>query len=165
MATFFFKLRESEKYHLDTVKTPKQVPMNYIYEFGIGQWVWDLYRNGPMLLGFWGGLGDPEVCARLSGNSNAADWMMPSGVVSQACENMIQRSFRGLSVTVNLIMYISCVFLTFATVRQWLVGKAMAKTFAHEFYKMQALSETMVNTSAAITEGTKDRREFTKAVF
>ena len=121
--------------------------MNSLYEFGIGQWVWDLYRNGPMLLGFWGGLGDAEVCARMSGNSNAIDWVISSGLVSQACENMIQRSFRGLSVTVNLVMYISCVFLCFATLRQWLVGRAMAKTFAHEFYKMQLSDSALAITS------------------
>ena len=112
--------------------------MNALYEFGIGRWLWDLYRNGPLLLGFWGGLGDPEVCSRMAGNSNAFDWVSSSGVVSQACENMIQRSFTGLSVTVHLLLYVTCVLLLFATLRQWLVAKVMAKTFAYEFYKMQA---------------------------
>ena len=110
--------------------------MNVLYEFGIGRWLWDLYRNGPMFLGFWGGLGDAEVCARLSGNSNASDWIL-FNTVTRACENMIQRSFRGLSVTVNAIMYVTCIILLLATLRQWLVAKAMAKTFAHEFFRLQ----------------------------
>ena len=114
--------------------------MNMLYEFSIGRWLWDLYRNGPLLLGFWGGLNDAEVCSRMSGNSNAYDWLANNGMATQACENMIQRSFQGLSVTINSLMYVTAVMLVFATLRQWLVAKIMAKTFAYEFHKMQTFT-------------------------
>ena len=116
--------------------------MNVLYEVSIGRWLWDLYRNGPLRLGFWGGLGDAEVCARMAGNSNAADWVVCQGVVTHACEHMIRRSFQGLTVTIHLVMYVACVVVLLATLRQWVLAKVTAKTFAYEFYKLQAFGGT-----------------------
>lgn len=118
--------------------------MNRLYEIGIGSWLWDLFRSGPMSLGFWGGLADAEVCARMTVNTHAVDWMTihPSGFsASPACVNMINRSFESFSIVVQLGLYIACVCMVLASVRQWLMSKAMAKTFARELHAIMFLEQ------------------------
>lgn len=107
--------------------------MESVYNIFIGKWLWLLYRKGPISLGFWGGLQDAEVCARMAGNSEVFDWMHGSGVVADRCLNMISRAFQSFSVTVQLVLYIGCFYMTVSTVRQWI----LIKTFAHELAHLQ----------------------------
>ena len=113
--------------------------MNRLYDIGVGRWLWDLYRSGPMSLGFWGGLADAEVCARMTVNTQALDWMsvgVDGFSPSPACVSMILRSFESLSVVVQIGLYLTCICMCVATLRQWLVSKTMARTFAREFHSL-----------------------------
>jgi hypothetical protein len=111
--------------------------MDLLYNAIIGSWLWKLYRSGPMSLGFWGGLADAEVCARMAGNSEAMDWMVTTDVVSQRCLNMIERSFQSLAVSVQVLLYVCVVCVAITSLRQWVVTKLLVKSFANEFHRLQ----------------------------
>ena len=106
-----------------------------------------MFRNGPLSLGFWGGLADAEVCARMTVNTQAMDWMTIHAhdgfSVSPACVGMILRSFESFSVVVQLGLYVASICVLVATLRQWLVSKCMARTFARECHAMFQLELEM----------------------
>lgn len=67
--------------------------------------LWTLFRHGPLALGFWKGLDDADICARMAGNSNARDWVGPDGAVVPACAEAIARDFNVLVVVAHTAVW------------------------------------------------------------
>ena len=93
---------------------------NSLYHILIGSWLWLLFRYGPTSLGFWKGLSEPDVCAQLARNSQAADWELPSGQPTSACINMIQRQYYAFATTVHVALYITAVCVAVSWIQQWI---------------------------------------------
>lgn len=116
----------------------------YAYQLLLGQWLYKLYRSGPMWTpwGFWAGLADADVCARLAGSvSQASDWLTSNNVPTRACVAMIQRAYNSFAVTIHTGLYIVLVVYCL----RCLVGlavtraqtRALATAFAREFARLQ----------------------------
>lgn len=113
--------------------------LGWLYSLFVGQWLWTMFRYGPSSLGCWKGLADADVCARLSRNSEARDWMLPGSdnIPTAACTNMIQREFDAFAVVVHTVLYCGVVVATFTGLRHWCTTRAQARAFA------QALADAM----------------------
>jgi len=101
----------------------------------VGSWMWNLYRNGPQLTswGFWAGMADEEVCARLSYGSQARDWMDDGMGPAARCQALILRSFASFSVVVHSAMYMFLVYTALKMVLMRAERWHMAKLLAREF--------------------------------
>jgi hypothetical protein len=98
-----------------------------LYDLLLGRWLWMLFRHGPLRMGFWKGLADPDICARIAGNSEVRDWMTAGGGTSAACEAMIQREFNSFAVLAHTALYAT----TCAVVVTSLVAGARQAWAAH----------------------------------
>lgn len=99
-----------------------------------------LFRHGPFALGFWKGLSDADICARIAHNSETADWLSPNGSVTAACLNMIEREFRSTNAIVVVLLYAGCLVTCVSMFRQWLGMQAQARTISaaiHAAYNCQ----------------------------
>jgi hypothetical protein len=107
----------------------------YAYSVLVDDWLWDLYRRGPLWMGFWNGMDEADICARLSGASHASDWLVtrePGAAsggrvtgtntaggalgVSDACLQRIQRDFAAFAVLMQFGLYVVCVCMFVASV-------------------------------------------------
>ena len=61
----------------------------------------NLYHNGPMILGFWGGADNSHICATLS-NAPISLWITNSN----ECLQLIERHFNSMYTCVNFLIYI-----------------------------------------------------------
>jgi hypothetical protein len=104
-----------------------------------------LFRHGPLALGFWKGLSDADICARIARNSEAQDWMVVSpashpttsstATASTACLNMIDREFRSFAVVVHTVLYLVCVLVLLSSVRQYWAARVKARAQTQAFSK------------------------------
>lgn len=71
----------------------------FVYPF---EW---LYREGPIALGFWGGLQEPDICAQLT-KTNAFFW---NATVDNRheCHDIIDRHFWSWMVLASVVGYVS----------------------------------------------------------
>lgn len=78
-----------------------------LYDVAVHRWLWRLFRHGPFFLGFWKGLADADICARLAGNSEASDWRVEGAAagVTPACTAMIHREYASVEVLVVTGLY------------------------------------------------------------
>ena len=130
----------------------KWVPAMFasLYEVAIGKWLWMLFRHGPLALGFWKGLSDADICARISKSSEALDWVHPvSGATNRACENMIAREFTSFTVVVHIILYILAIVVAVSGVKQYMATrikvKAQSQAYAaamHQQLQLQTQLQT-----------------------
>ena len=121
-------------------KAPRMSFLLFLYDAFVGKWLWLLFRHGPFALGFWKGLSDADICARIAHNSEAADWLTPSGTVTTACLNMIDREFRSTNAIVVVLLYAGCLVTCVSMFRQWLSMQAQARTISaaiHAAYNFQ----------------------------
>lgn len=116
------------------------------YDALLGSWLWSLYRAGPLRLGFWRGLSDPEVCARLTPSSESTDWVTGTGEPTAGCKTMIDRDFRTFEVMVHTVLYAAAIVAAYHCLRQWCIARTQAKTAARVLYALQAAT---IATSAA----------------
>jgi hypothetical protein len=88
--------------------------LNKVYWVLLGRWLWNLYRFGPSLTasGFWAGLADADLCAKLSPGSQVSDWLATdrSGV-SLSCAALINRSFHSFEVSVHTLLYLTTAYM------------------------------------------------------
>lgn len=110
-----------------------------MYDALVGRWLWQLFRNGPSSLGFWKGLADEDICARIARNSQAADWITVQGDVAPSCTAMIQREYAAFSVTVHTVMYLVTLLVLLRTLKQWWEMRMQAKTITSALMAMQRL--------------------------
>ena len=71
----------------------------FVYPF---EW---LYREGPIALGFWGGLQEPDICAQLT-KTNAIFWNASEGNRLE-CRSIIDRHFWSWMVLASVVGYVS----------------------------------------------------------
>ncbi len=64
-----------------------------------------LYREGPVALGFWGGLTPPDICAQLT-NTHAHFWNA-TDPNRQECLDLIDRHFWSWMVLAAVVGYVS----------------------------------------------------------
>ncbi len=64
-----------------------------------------LYREGPLALGFWGGLQEPDICAQLT-KTNAFFWNATEGNRHE-CHDIIDRHFWSWMVLASVVAYVS----------------------------------------------------------
>jgi hypothetical protein len=105
--------------------------VNKMYWVVIGNWLWNLYRYGPMLTssGFWAGLADEDVCARLSSGSMTSDWLIPGrNVVTYGCTALIERSFASFAVIVHTMLYIVFLCILFKAYSSYCQRTRFAKS-------------------------------------
>ena len=95
------------------------------YHTAIGAWLWRLYRFGPLWLGCWAGLDDEDVCARLAGNSVAADWRGAHGAVR--CQIMIDRSFTSFATLVHVCMWAWLLWSILSLAQRYVMMRIMAR--------------------------------------
>ena len=82
---------------------------NRMYWCVLGRWLWNLYRYGPGITssGFWAGITDTDLCARLSVGSQVSDWYnLDRTGASYTCLALIDRSFKSFEVSVHSTLYI-----------------------------------------------------------
>jgi hypothetical protein len=104
------------------VRSVARMGWNDLYDAVLGQWLWRLYRFGPMLtsFGFWSGLRDEEVCARLTSHTEVMDWLDPqTGSATHRCVTMIQRSFGAFEVTIHIALYCLLLFQLLSLITSW----------------------------------------------
>lgn len=92
--------------------------MEYLYDALLGRWLWRLFRHGPALLGFWEGMGDADICARMSRTSEVMDWVNGSGDATAACVAMIRRRFGALEVVAQTALYAVTVYVAVTAAAQ-----------------------------------------------
>jgi len=106
-----------------------------VYSILIGNWLWSMYRYGPQITswGFWAGLNDQELCARLAPMSQASDWFIPSTAsASAACQALIHRSYQSFAVLAHTIMYACVLYFCLRMLFQSVAKQSMAKRVAQE---------------------------------
>jgi hypothetical protein len=92
--------------------------------------------------GFWAGLRDEEVCARIAGHTEVMDWVNGQGEASHRCTAMIQRSFGAFEVTVHVLLYIGLIITLVSSVLAWYRQRQMAalvKSFVHVVHDAHAV--------------------------
>ena len=82
----------------------------------VDRWLWELFRNGPALLGFCAGARDEDVCARLAPGSSSADWIALDGLTSIGCRALIERSYNSVLAVVHVLLYVCAVVSCFRIV-------------------------------------------------
>jgi hypothetical protein len=115
---------------------------NTLYDIFIGRWLWMLFRHGPLALGFWKGLSDQDICARIARNSESSDWVNPAtGEATRPCENMIEREFDSFVVVIHSVMYVVTILLTVSALKQYCSAKLKARAKTHAYAKAIHLSQ------------------------
>ena len=109
-----------------------------VYRTLLGQWLWELYRYGPMLTswGFWAGIADQDLCAKLAVGSQVGDWMsyQTYGTANSQCLALIDRSFRSFAVATHTLLYCTALYCVAVAVVRHLQRRSMAAAMAKEFY-------------------------------
>jgi hypothetical protein len=80
-----------------------------VYDAALGSWMWQLFRNGPLWLGCWGGLPDVDVCSRIAGASAATDWQASalSHLPATRCTALIHRTYVAFATVVHTALYVA----------------------------------------------------------
>ena len=80
-----------------------------VYDAALGSWMWQLFRNGPLWLGCWGGLPDVDVCSRIAGASAATDWQVSalSHFPAARCTALIHRTYVAFATVVHTVLYVA----------------------------------------------------------
>jgi hypothetical protein len=87
--------------------------------------------------GFWAGLADEDLCARLSNGSQSSDWLSydRSGA-SFGCKALIERSFTSFAVAVHTFLYVLVLTLAlknwFAQVQRTKFAETVTKAVVAE---------------------------------
>ena len=119
-----------------------------VYWALIGRWLWNLFRHGPQLgsWGFWAGMEDAEVCARLSPGSQVSDWLVLPG----RCASLIDRHFQAFLVAVHTTLYIMlCITALRTVLRHWERRHFMREYLALSSPAVQALVAPPASTHAS----------------
>lgn len=115
---------------------------NLVYDMFVGRWLWMLFRHGPLALGFWKGLSDQDICARIARNSETSDWVNPAtGAVTSPCENMIDREFESFVVVVHSAIYVVTILLTVSALKQYCSTRLKTNAKTHAYTKAIHLSQ------------------------
>jgi len=104
-----------------------------LYWATFGSWLWNLYRFGPYVTawGFWAGMADEEVCARLASGTQALDWLGPNGP-TVACTALISRSFQTFVVVIHTFLYMVTAWTAVKAACQMWERKSLLRTLAQE---------------------------------
>ncbi len=130
-----------------------RLALDKLYEFFIGQWLWMLFRHGPLAMGFWKGLSDQDICARIARNSEAQDWVHPvTGAVTGPCEHMIEREYESFKVVVHSVMYIIAIILVLSGVKQYCSTKLKMRAKTQVYSKAIHLSQLQLQLHKARME-------------
>lgn len=115
--------------------------LSLFYYVFVGYWLQTLFRSGPAWLGFWKGLGEGDICARLTKTTEALDWYDGRGDVLPACTRMIEREYGSFVVMVHLCLYLALIYYVITSVRSSYLlkkqAKELAKAFATEWSALQ----------------------------
>lgn len=108
--------------------------LSQVYWAVMGTWLWNLYRHGPHLTswGFWAGMADEEVCAKLSSGSQVKDWLDGGLLPTSRCTDMISRSFHSFTVSVHSVLYLYVLYTLFKLVFMAVDRMLTTKTLAGE---------------------------------
>ena len=105
----------------------------YLYWSLIGKWLWDVFRHGPASLGCWASAADHDMCARIAVGTRSIDWLQFDLVTpTQACTDLIARSFHSFSVVVHSVLYVCVVFYVCKSLAQCAHQRHFARVLALE---------------------------------
>jgi hypothetical protein len=108
---------------------------NQVYWGLLGRWLWNLYRFGPSITasGFWAGLADPDLCAKLSPGSQVSDWLTADrGGITTACAALINRSFHSFEVSVHTLLYVTTAYMLVKAVAAHIHRRHMSSLFVQD---------------------------------
>jgi hypothetical protein len=94
-----------------------------LFLFGGKMWIYDvlfvnplrtLYLNGTTILGFWNGQSALQICAQVTHQSELFWQQHPDD-----CSVIVEQRFAAALSTVQILLYFTCMWLTFSAVWTW----------------------------------------------